>query len=392
MVGDGAVASKALMPVVADHWKFNNDSTTVHMPFKRHKIFASGVHKKDNPAQAVWTSDRVQGMYESSKVNSPAMIPYTFRHPENSLPVLGYADRDSLTVFEEGGRTYLSVVPKEMAKEFLGGLKATGFDKVSIGLGQKGEIVHIGFTDNPAVAGLGAAFEASKMVPPVYLEEVEFEAGDLGHELRSAFEVSWKWQLQSWMDDVASLFQKIREQKIETDGIDVADKFLPSYVLDYLKRPLPDDHNGNENDVITPTYEGDTPMTAEERARMERLEAENRTLLDQAAAEQKRKRGEAVEQFCADHAAIVTPAIKPAVVAILTALQGIDGNLTFEADGKPVEKSPFEAMCDLIGGAKPAVVFEAVATNDNGPAGDGNPSADQVQEALAAQFEAAKAK
>lgn len=369
---------------------FYNNSGTVHMPFKRHNIFASGVHKKDNPERAVWPAERVQGVYASSKEHSPDRIPYTLRHPKNGLPVFGYAERDSLEVFEDGGRTYLSVVPKEMATEFLDGLKKTGFNQVSVGLGQKGEIVHIGFTDNPAVTGLGEAFEASgaTVVPPVYLEEVEFEADDLG--LKEVFEVSWKWRLQSWMSDVADVFQRMRDREIEQNGLDAADKFIPSYVLDFLKTSLPDDVSG-EGDNLN-NYEGDTPMTAEERAEMERLKTENQTLLNQAAEEQKRKRGEAVEKFCADHAAIVTPAIKPAVVAILTALQGVDGNLTFEADGKSVEKSPFDAMCDLIGGAKPAVVFEAVATNDKAPAGDGKPGADPVQEALSAQFEAAKAK
>ena len=360
------------------------------MPFKRHFVFASGVHRKDDPAQAVWPAERVRAVFESSKAHSPALIPYTFRHPVNSLPVFGYAERDSLEVFEGGGRTYLSVLPKEMAAEFLGGLKKTGFDQVSVGLGKKGEIVHIGFTDNPAVSGLGAAFEASETVPPVYLEEVEFEAGELG--LKDAFEVSWKWRLQSWMGDVADVFQRMRDREIEQNGIDAADKFLPAYVMDFLKQRLPDDEPVPTNDLST-TYEGDTPMTAEERAKMDRLEAENQTLLNQAAEEQTRKRGEAVEKFCADHASIVTPAIKPAVVAILTALQGVDGSLTFESEGKPVEKSAFDAMCELIGGAKPAVVFEPVATKDHAREDDdASPTADPVQSELQAQFEAARVK
>lgn len=377
-----------------DYSRRNRNSTLIHMPFNRHKIFASGVHQKPDQAQAVWPADRVRVLFETSKQLSPRLIPYTFRHPANNLPVLGYAERDSLEMVDDGGRTYLSVLPKEMAKEFLGGLKEVGFDKVSIGIGKQGEIVHIGFTDNPAVAGLGAAFEATETVPPVYLEEVEFEGSDLGDEMRGAFEISWKWRLQSWMSDVADLFQKMREQKIEADGIEAADKFLPGYVLDFLKRPLPDDPA--ETDLIdgqTPIYEGETPMTDAERKEMERLQNENKSLMDAAAAEAKAKRLASVETFCADHPTVVTPKVKPQVVAILTALQGVEAPVTFEVDGSPVEKSAFEAFCELIAGAKPAVVFEEKATTDKAPAGSAAGAADDpVHDELHAQFEAARGK
>lgn len=361
------------------------------MSFKRHYIFASGVHRKSNPEQAVWPPERVHGVYESSLEHSPVLIPYTFRHPENNLPVLGYAERDSLEVFEDGGRTYLSVVPKEMATEFLKGLKKVGISEVSIGLGLKGEIVHIGFTDNPAVTGLGSAFEASATVAPVYKEEVEFQADDLG--LKEAFEVDWKWRLQIWMDDVASVIQRIRDREIDQSGIDAADKFIPPYMIEMLKVPLPPDVELENGEAVpTPTYEEDSPMTVADKKEMDRLIAENAILLTQVADETKRRQAVVIEQFCADHVTVVTPRVKPQVVAILTALQEIKQPLTFEEDGKSVEQSAYDVFCTMISGAKPAVSFETVATSDKAKVvEESSPGVDPVQLVLMEQFEAAKA-
>ena len=360
------------------------------MNYKRHKIFASGVHKKADQAQAVWPADRVLGVYESSKANSPAMIPYTYRHPQNSLPVFGYAERDSLEVFEDGGRTYLSVVPKEMATEFLDGLKKAGLNQVSVGLGKKGEIVHIGFTDNPAVTGLGAAFEASEAVPPVYLEEVEFEASDLG-DISDAFDVSWKWRLQSWMDDVASIFQRLRDREIELNGLDSADKFLPSYVMDYLKLPLPADvpSDGAGSSVFETNH--DTPMTAEEKAKMDRLEAENARLMADAETRIDVENKARVTQFCDDLPAIITPAIRPKVESFLLSLIG-SAPVSFEDEkGLAQQADAFEFACELLRtGVKPSVVFGTVAGKETAPdGGTFEAGKDPVRDALKDQYEAA---
>jgi hypothetical protein len=355
------------------------------MNFKRHKIFASGVHK--NEAAPVWPPEKVLGVLAATKEHSPEKIPYTYRHPVNSLPVLGYTDRSSVELFEEHGRTFLTAQPADFAKEWIASLKKTGFDKVSIGLGKLGEIVHIGITDNPAVSGLGLAFEAADTVPPVFTSEVEFESKDLSN-LDEVFEVSWKWQLQGWMDDVSSLFQKIRDREIETNGVEAADKFLPSYIMDFIKRPLPQDEPVENGQVsVNPSFEND--MSVEEKAELERLRGENAALLQrQADAEVLRVQGE-IAAFCADHAAVVIPKIKDTITAVLLDLHGAQPR-QFEVDGKTVEKTSFEALKELIAGAKPQLVFEDVATNAGAPAA-AVVVGDPVVDVLTAQFEAAKA-
>ena len=349
---------------------------------------------KPSVRDAVWPAERVKQVYESTRANSPKRIPYTFRHPENNLPVFGHADRDSVEIFEEGGRTYITAKPAEMAAEWLAVLKKNGIDKVSVGLGKLGEVVHIGFTDSPAVSGLGAAFEASGgvVVPPVYLEEVEFEADDLG--LTATFDVPWKWALQGWMSDVASLFQRLRDREIEEKGLDAADQYIPTYIIDYLKMPLPPDPpesvQGDGQDIAVPqqTYE-ETPMTGAEKAELERLQAENTRLLGLHAELATNKRQERITAFCADHANIVTPAVRPQIEALLAALDGVESPVTFEANGASVEKSAFDLFCDLVAGAKPAVVFSEVATHAGAPAGQ-QFEADPVKQELRAQCEAVK--
>ena len=350
------------------------------MKLNRHKIFASGIHKNDK--DPVWPADRVVGVCAATKEHSPARIPYTFRHPENNLPVLGYADRDSIQSFEENGRMYLDINPIDFAKELLPGLRDAGLDKVSIGLGKKGEIVHIGVTDRPAVSGLGAAFEASGEIPAVYMEEVDFEAADLG------FEVSWKWTLQSWMNDVSSLFRKLREREIEKNGIDEADKYLPSYIIDFLNTDLPQD--SIDLDQTIKTFE--TDMDKEQLAELERLRTENAALLQKEQERQTAAVQGEITAFCDSIPGVVTPKIRPQIIAILTDLHGAEPR-TFEADGKTEQKTSYDLMKGLIAGAKPAVIFEDVATGENAQTeGELPPGVDPVTVTLKAQFEAAKGK
>ncbi len=356
------------------------------MDFKRHKIFASGVHKNEN--SPVWPKEKVLGVFESTKANSPLKIPYTYRHPQNNLPVLGYADRNSVEVFEEDGRTYLTAQPLDFAREWIASLKKAGCDKVSIGLGKLGEIVHIGFTDNPAVVGLGAAFEASSNVPAVYTEEVEFEASDLWNPVEG-FDVSWKWQLQSWMQDVAGVFQKMRDKEIEANGIDAAEKFLPSYVIDFLKLELPADSQLNAVADNNTTNQFETDMDLKEKEELERLRAENAALLQRQSETEASKVQTEILGFCAEHPEIITPKIKDQIVAILTDLHGAQPR-QFEVEGATIEKSSFDVLKELLAGAKPQIVFEDVATKDK--ALDQEPSkGDPVLDVLTEQFEAAKA-
>ena len=305
------------------------------MLFKRHKIFKSGVHKPEK-GKKVWSKEDVETLLENTLKHSPERIPYTFRHPSNNLPVFGYALRDELELHEENGEAVITAKPADFARPWVDALKQLGTDKISIGIGKLGEIVHNGFTDKPAVDGLGAAFEAEKdslqQVPVAAVEEVEFEAADLDNPAETLFEVSWKWRLQNWMQDAATVFKRLREREIEANGIAAADKLIPDYMIDFLKEPLPDDETGEEKPEPVNSFEDNAMgMTEEEKQLFEQLKNDNKELKrkndellrKENTAEQARIDAE-IEGFCSEHATVVVPKIKPQVKAILRDLYGAE--------------------------------------------------------------------
>ena len=347
------------------------------MPFARHKIFKSGMHKPEK-GKKVWSKEDVETLLENTKKHSPERIPYTFRHPSNNLPVFGYALRDELELHEEGGEAVITAKPADFARPWVDALKQLGTDKISIGIGKLGEIVHNGFTDKPAVDGLGAAFEAEReslqQVPVAAVEEVEFEAGDLDNPAEALFEVSWKRRLQSWMQDAAGIFRRLREREIEANGVEAADKLIPDYMIDFLNEPLPGDETGEEKPEPVNSFEAD--MDEKERQEFEQLKKDNdelkrkneELLQTQSAAEQARIDAE-IEGFCAEHATVVVPKIKPQVKAILRDLYGAEPQQFEAGDGRKAGKSSYDLMKEIIAGGRVQFVFEEVATADR--AGEG---------------------
>lgn len=95
-----------------------------------------------------------------SLMESPSKIPLTLHHPENDLPVFGYADKNTLRVEPDGDRYVMTVEVKDFAKEFMDILRSAGLNKVSVGLTANKALKHIGLVDKPAVAGLGYAFDS----------------------------------------------------------------------------------------------------------------------------------------------------------------------------------------------------------------------------------------
>ena len=369
------------------------------MAFKRHKIFKSGVHNPEK-GKEVWSVDDVKGLLAKTKEHSPELIPYTFRHPKNNLPVFGFARRDEIEGHEADGEYVLTAQPTEFARPWVDALKQLGTDMVSVGIGKLGEIVHIGFTDSPGVDGLGAAFEAEKdslrQVPVAAVEEVEFEAADLDNPAEALFEVSWKWRLSSWMQDAAGIFKRLREKEIEANGVDAADKLIPDYMIDFLKEPLPNDEKAEEKLEPVNSFEAD--MDEKERQEFEQLKKDHEELKrkndellkKESEAEQARIDAE-IEGFCSKHSTIVVPKIKPQVKAILKDLHGAEPQQFEAGDGKTVEKSSYDLMKEIIAGGKVQFVFEEVATKDKaGEKNETDPNADPVRDELQAQFERAK--
>lgn len=329
--------------------------------YREHPIFRGGLHRKANPAEAIWPNARVEKVFENSIKYSPDKIDYVFRH--EGYPVFGHALKSSLHKYEKDGFVHIGMTPAVMADSFIDGLKGIGMDQLSVELGLNGEILRVGITDDAAVAGM--TFEASKTTDAEAAETVVFSASDLDGGLAVAFESSWRWPLQHAFLALKNRLTKDREKKIETDGIDAADKENPQWEIDALDVQLPDEPV--QPDVALSTFESDD-MTEAQRKEFERLQKFEQDQLKKAADDLEASRKQAVTQFCTDHAEIVTDKVKPQIVALLTALQQVEAPATFEADGKPVEKSAFELGCDLIASWPKAVSFERdVAGHGKGP-------------------------
>lgn len=75
--------------------------------------------------------------------------------------------------------------------------------------------------------------------------------------------------------NIACLFRGLRDFFIEKFGLEAADKVIPSYTIDNIQNAAAQD---NEADDKLTSYYSEKPMTPEEKAKMDALEAENTAL------------------------------------------------------------------------------------------------------------------
>ncbi|VEI47034.1 Uncharacterised protein [Actinobacillus equuli] len=81
----------------------------------------------------------------------------------------------------------------------------------------------------------------------------------------------------------ANLFARMREWLISKFGLDEADKALPPHEVEWLKEDamrgmLKPDAEPSFNEPSPPPNEGEPEMSAEDKAELERLKAENEAL------------------------------------------------------------------------------------------------------------------
>ena len=160
-------------------------------------------------------------------------------------------------------------------------------------------------------------------------------------------------------------------------------KFRPIIPIQYsLPKDDPLD-DPLEDNSLNQQFESD--MDVQEKAELERLRTENASLLQrQVGAEKLKVQGE-ITAFCAAHPTVITPKIKDVIAAVLADLHGAQPH-QFEADGKTVEKTSYEALKELLAGAKPQLVFGEVATKARaGETGiPGNDQSEKLREEISA--------
>jgi hypothetical protein len=294
------------------------------MPYKRHLIFKTGVH---NPAKGerVWTAEKVRALYENTLAHSPEQIPYTIKHPSNHLPILGFAKKSELKLHERGGEVYLSAVPSSFADAFVELLKRAQFDKPSIAIGQKGEIVHIGLVDKPAVEGVEAAFERAS-------------ASDVVEEIESSFSIE-EAEMVSELSSVMMLFSELMER-----------------VKRAFERPHPS---------ALPVGEGAYSREEVEKLKseLESLRAEREAMLREKAEAEKKARRAEFQAFLDKHIDRVPPKYHETLIAVFEDLDNATPRTFSKGDGETETDTSLNRLMAMIAEKKPVMVFGEAATH-----------------------------
>jgi uncharacterized protein YfcZ (UPF0381/DUF406 family) len=169
-------------------------------------IFWNGRHNNSG-AKKEWTPEDVERIYEANKDRE---IPLTIRHPEDDLPIIGFAK--GLRKKIQDGKVVLEAQLKKISKAILERLKELNFDKVSIALEPDlATIRHIGFVENPAIEGL----------PPVQFENsVEIDVSQLLEEFKMQEEFEKVSKEKAELEkELEALKEELRKTKRENARI-----------------------------------------------------------------------------------------------------------------------------------------------------------------------------
>jgi|GEM_PF-1962913 len=369
--------------------------------FGRHLVFKSGIHT--NEGDQVWPADRVRGVLDASKRLSPSRIPYTLLHPSDHLPIFGFADRDSLQLRElPGGEVAIDIMPLTFAEGVIPALKGKGLDKISVGLGVDDQIVHLGLVPKPAVKGLGKVFSEADEAS-VGSVDVVFASADLDEPVRAAFGSMLRSRIAWIFEDLGTWMQGLRDRTIEAKGLDAADAEVPQYLIENLKRDLPEDDPVGDAAIGSAfsqsTDDAMDEETKKKLARLDALEAENATLKTGLSEAQNRaaeleagERKRQITVFLDGISDRVPNSMRVAVEGILEDLQALKPRVFSAADGTTTEKSSFDVFKELLSSAKPVVVFGEVATHGaagTDAGGDSRPISQRADDETREQIERA---
>lgn len=367
--------------------------TATKRPFGRHNIFKTG--PTTHPNVPVVTPEFLDRVLEQSKLRSEKLIPYTYIHPTNGLPIYGFADLSTLEKTVDGNTSYLSIMPKDFAEPFIPALKGAKLNQVSVGLGEHDEIVHLGLCDRPRVAGLGKVFADGGDSTSVV--ELVFASDDLGSPVKTAFgygsnlvgELQWRFRM------IADWMQSDREKSIATTGdTKEADSRYPQRMIDNMRADLPQEEpQGQDGTALAPNFAEhsteETDMNAEDlaalkekAARVDTLESEVSTLKTAFAESEKEKTAREIDALLTANAERIG-ADRPALEFLLTTLKGIPEKKNFaEPDGTEKELTAYDLLVTRIKAAKPLVGFGEVATPEN--CGDAKPEKPTIKDGLKA--------
>lgn len=183
------------------------------------RIFKAGTHVDSAGREHTYTVDdldRMVELYNEQPDDVRRQAPLVYGHPKDNAPAHGWVGK----LKREG--EYLLASCEEMTKEFVESVTTGRYKFRSASFYPSGLLRHVGFLGavQPAVAGLG---------------DVAFSDADDA----IIFNDFMDWDSAFRFVGMGSVFQRLRDWFIQTNGIEAADQIIPQYEIDSLKNAEP---------------------------------------------------------------------------------------------------------------------------------------------------------
>ncbi|MFK3706722.1 peptidase [Klebsiella sp. NPDC088457] len=344
-------------------------------------VFAPGTHTAMDGRTITFTTENCIDLANSYDP-SVSEAPFVIGHPSLTAPAYGWAER---LEFRDG---IVYAAPRQVNPAFAEAFNAGSYKKRSLSIYQPDSpgnpkpghyyARHVGF--------LGAVPPGVKGLPDAQFAETSGDNGPL------EFALPWE------ADNLASLFQSIRDWVIQEKSIEQADSIIPQWRIQSILDSATEDRQSSisplayaEENNVDPNQT--TTVTAEELTRRETALAEREEKLrkdeETAKLRDAKVRRDAVVSYADGlvKAGSILPRQKNTVVEVLLSLDSTP--LSFADGDATVNKTPEELLRDVLS-QRPKVVDFSEKT---GTADDPVDFADASALATAAQnYQAEQAK
>ena len=310
-------------------------------------VFAPGTHTAMDGRTITFTPENCIDLANSYDP-SVSEAPFVIGHPSLTAPAYGWAER---LEFRDG---IVYAAPRQVNPAFAEAFNAGSYKKRSLSIYQPDSpgnpkpghyyARHVGF--------LGAVPPGVKGLPDAQFAEASGDNGPL------EFALPWE------ADNLASLFQSIRDWVIQEKDIEQADSIIPQWRIQSILDSATDDRKSSisplayaEENNVDPNQT--TTVTAEELARRETALAgrEEKLRVAEEAAKQRdaKVRRDAVVSYADGlvKAGSILPRQKNTVVEVLLSLDSTP--LSFADGDATVNKTPEELLRDVLS-QRPKVV------------------------------------
>ncbi|HBS8663325.1 peptidase [Klebsiella pneumoniae] len=344
-------------------------------------VFAPGTHTAMDGRTITFTPEDCIDLANSYDP-SVSEAPFVIGHPSLTAPAYGWAER---LEYRDG---IVYAAPRQVNPAFAEAFNAGSYKKRSLSIYQPDSpgnpkpghfyARHVGF--------LGAVPPGVKGLPDAQFAEASGDNGPL------EFALPWE------ADNLASLFQSIRDWVIQEKSIEQADSIIPQWRIQSILDSATDDRKSSipplayaEENNVDPNQT--TTVTAEELARRETALAEREEKLrvaeDNALKQKALERRTAIVGFADGlvKAGNVLPRHKSSIVEVLVNLS--QEPLSFSEGDTTVSKTPEELLREILSTKPRAIDF----SEKSGTADDPVDFADASALATAAQnYQAEQAK